>query len=1597
MGVENLSQPDDQFPKLEDGNHLRWAFSPHRGFPRHGYSLFRRLHIAEKISPFRLSEAIDGLAGRKALPLTITAPEDRVHPIELSGPDAVRLSDDYRLQGERSFDTGTDNRLEIQLTDQPLRIRFPEPMFKVVLLMAPGRAEATATAWQTTSARRPLFGFLTTDEVEVDTTTIGEPGHATLSFNAIDGITIQGDGATLVDILLYPVADKFSENWQPVPGLRQPIGLPVFPPRGASYPVGLNSLQQARHTAADRIAYGDSAYFTQESGGSVSDGQASVTRNWPIVVGTGTRWTRDLAGQLIQMDGDDTAYLIVEALLDEQGPDRILLSRPYEGQGGSGRSYSIRDDHFAQLHDYLAQLVDDDQQAGGMAGRVVPRPVVSDGSVRVTDGQPSVSGVNVAWSVDLVGLHFRVGRVSGGTVDIRDGEFTVRRSTSETWNETLVGLPIRFEDQHALYTIAAIDPQDTTRLWLDRPYAGPDIPQAGFTVYEGRSYRIERVDSDNDELTLADPYRWTEGSISVLGTRPYLITGEFASPTNSDDIPPRQSLHYALDMVLLASLEPAVAQLLGLYAIDREARPDQTYDYLIVADHDGSIEYFGGLDNFAPGELFSPHEETDRDVDGYIVFDVKGNRAPEPLGPPQDIQVYELPGTRYTRHTLPNGETRYGQNAAGVRWRRNTSPGGRLLPREPLLYHLWRHGPVESEPSEQSPPPPEGYDRLLTVPPWLEDGGDGPVLVVDPVAGSDEAPPGWPDRALYGFDAGLLDGWYSYRVSGVDLFGRVSERSEPGAGYWRQADTPAEDYWETPARRQHSAAVYLKDRRPPPSPRGVEATLVGDGQARVSWIWPQRFMEQAPDVREFRIHFRPGPLNHQLGVIDNVTDQGHGRYTIDTDIAPASPADGYAGATFYAGDTPYRIIASRDDGGRLQLEIVDHRPPEKNTLQRADGNEVRITATDSRPNVAARPVAIAGGPEPGVACTVAIPPVYKRGRVNLTHGRREVNGRDTHWTEHLEGQAFTTPDGGDYTVDQVVDDGLLRLDRPYQIPDPARRPTRFGYAYTIAHPIRIDYSRPAAWPTPTSPADWSTDHATVGCDDTNHYETVSENNEVQYRRYEVTLPVPGTGDPQSDPFAPDAARPVVYAHFGVSALDHNDNQGAVSAPVRVARAKQTAPPAPEAPTFSSAIDWATPPDYHGKAHYTVRWRRPGEHLKTHVYRVMDKTLFRRDWQQRQNGMTQDVSAEDTDKFPADRQGSDTEPQREEIVSVLNILHGEVKQAATFEVAFEHYQGLEPDTLQVIAALPHNQGVYSQITIDPLDPEEHPNQKGPDYQEGDPTGSQWCAWIHAFDGRSRRRYFYRTGNVDKAHNRSGTLSYPTPPVQAIDTVAPKAPVVTKAVAGHYDNDQPDDGAITLRWTANPEPDIAMYLVYRTQDKALTRDVRLMGKPVATVPQPAHTRQLEWADESRPAGARQYYRLVAVDQSDKHSRASRSMAAQAFDLKPPEPPTIDVLKWVLVDSDGNLHPHDASVPDNKTWRSAVQVSWSSSNANLRSLVQVRVGSGGRFQNASGWLESGLYKFIHFTDNIDFVLEYRLKVRNNIGKTNSEYETKILQPMN
>jgi hypothetical protein len=264
-----------------------------------------------------------------------------------------------------------------------------------------------------------------------------------------------------------------------------------------------------------------------------------------------------------------------------------------------------------------------------------------------------------------------------------------------------------------------------------------------------------------------------------------------------------------LDLLLLGSLHPAMAQILGLYWYDGTAVSGTPYDYLLIADHGGSL---GGKASSALEWINSTFDFT---VDDGVVIFNKVAAPAVPLARPTGGRTYALPGA--TMAFEGGGPVLDGTNNAGLTWDRRQVDGV-LATDAPVLYHVWnafldnRVVPASESGrqfrlrTENSPVP---VSRSILSPPYLP-----------------PTPSGWPPFPLHYIDCALPDGWYAYRLSSIDIFGRHSRRGASAAWYqWSPPPNPKPWYYvDPPAERLlHASAIRLLDKLPPPPPAGVEA------------------------------------------------------------------------------------------------------------------------------------------------------------------------------------------------------------------------------------------------------------------------------------------------------------------------------------------------------------------------------------------------------------------------------------------------------------------------------------------------------------------------------------------------------------------------------------------------------------------------------------------------------------------------------------------------------------------------------------------------------------------------------------------------------
>ena len=142
-----------------------------------------------------------------------------------------------------------------------------------------------------------------------------------------------------------------------------------------------------------------------------------------------------------------------------------------------------------------------------------------------------------------------------------------------------------------------------------------------------------------------------------------------------------------------------------------------------------------------------------------------------------------------------------------------------------------------------------------------------------------------------------------------------------------------------------------------------------------------------------------------------------------------------------------------------------------------------------------------------------------------------------------------------------------------------------------------------------------------------------------------------------------------------------------------------------------------------------------------------------------------------------------------------------------------------------------------------------------------------AWLpdHTVDAQAElnRSYRYTVQMVERetlgghAVEVSGTAGR-TGVVVAKDVFPPAVPTGVAAVA------DAEGGTIDLSWTANADPDLAGYVVYRRVEGASAAPERVSGKALLATP--------DWSDAGARKGVRYAYSISAVDASGNESARS-----------------------------------------------------------------------------------------------------------------------------
>ncbi len=353
-------------------------------------------------------------------------------------------------------------------------------------------------------------------------------------------------------------------------------------------------------------------------------------------------------------------------------------------------------------------------------------------------------------------------------------------------------------------------------------------------------------------------------------------TGTYSDATDPDA--PTMPDQRPYDLIMLGAINPAIAQMAGLYYID-DPEPQATgpsagaYDYLLLADHAGLYQ---GQASVALAALANP---LPANVDGWICYGLRKKSA-APLPVPTELKAFALPGAATNPALIAADKI----HAAGLHWKIEETPDGDLLPGAHVGYHVWRAGPI-AQPNAAVAPSAHTHITANRM-----------VMVSVPETGPavQQYASDWPQMPLHKVDTELQEGWYAYLARGMDIFGRISGPSAPAS--WRQwgpEPSPRPWYYANPVgdREVNPWAVRLLCKTPPPAVPGVQAWTLDpldpgleDGPngiyhawralgwwnnlaaadkprkagLKVRWLWNAEQMLAAPRTREFRIYVSPG-------------------------------------------------------------------------------------------------------------------------------------------------------------------------------------------------------------------------------------------------------------------------------------------------------------------------------------------------------------------------------------------------------------------------------------------------------------------------------------------------------------------------------------------------------------------------------------------------------------------------------------------------------------------------------------------------------------------------------------------------------------------
>lgn len=890
-----------------------------------------------------------------------------------------------------------------------------------------------------------------------------------------------------------------------------------------------------------------------------------------------------------------------------------------------------------------------------------------------------------------------------------------------------------------------------------------------------------------------------------------------------------------LGLMLLRAMDPAYAQLIGLYFVDTTATPGQLWDYTLLADRGAA---FAGSLRAALAWLnqdgaAAPRAQLDVDVAWLLGMECKpAGQLPPPASP---VRAYALPaanrpvdgggaeaveaatmtvGLRWVAPKVPNVvglDTAAGALAWTVE-RAALAKGPLKPPEAPLAATKFAKSNPKYELAHM-------YQYMLASPRLTI---DVPEKDLPPDKANYQPPVGWPPFQLGFVDKPLDEGWYAWRVTATDLFGRRSVPSDP-AQWWswdsglsasKIAADPTLWYTQAPWAKSpgtnvcvHPTAVGLFDKVAPPPPQGLWAQVTDpcDPLAvkddawnarycantskpdqfylRLRWHWTLAQHRQAPDAAWFRIYVRSGLVNTRFGQVTAV-QAGNGQLDIDTDLDFHFTSGSLAGAVLRVNGRGFTVTSGQvlQSGGlHLCCKLPDGQIEAAAAVARIrPGLSCALilqgpqhpgwhTPDSVRDGSWMRINRVAvGWDNSGTKATVFRP--VRLGRSDLSPKDRPeddmlIGGHATLLTDGVQVDGLQQLNGIDVGLHVL----LLRKAQPSDGGYPRLDDLTGACAVAfsgVKRDNRYFYVSKEQFALARVPADW---FAKVGQAEPEIRWAVGDLS----KSYDVWLPLDAQLLPE-----PTAAQGKTWLQAMVTTvddkehsldwLDKNGNgdpygKGGVAGnegqPAGLQSVFRVRRAIPDAP----AVVWpssclASEPDGDGRSFFTVRWPKVG--LSVRILRASADSVFHADYENR------GPSSMGTDP----------------VGTYLKQNWGGSGAKPKFSKVREIYEGLDGKLQQTIASTKELAGAFSAVHSAPLGDAACPDALGPaDPAEFVVKPTERCAYVDTLPGRVPGVYFYRLQTIDAAGNVSA-LGPASPPVTVPEVFVPSAPVIIEAYAG-----------------------------------------------------------------------------------------------------------------------------------------------------------------------------------------------------------------------